>query len=127
MSEEILRQLADLTVLMSSFRRDLDRQQQEITMPKVSHKPPYSGKWNLSPAPHPAGAPWPGASSSFPESAQDQRESAGLGRGPVRNGGGQRVRGGSRSGDTCRNCGERGHWARECRAAEKHGNTPEAS
>ena len=37
------------------------------------------------------------------------------------------MRGGSRAGDTCRNCGERGHWARECRAAEEHGNTPEAS
>ena len=57
MSEEILRQLAYLTVLMSSFRRDLDRQQQEITTLKVNHKPPYSRKWNLSPTPHPAGAP----------------------------------------------------------------------
>ena len=36
------------------------------------------------------------------------------------------MRGGSRAGDTCRNCGERGHWARACRAAEEHGNTPEA-
>ena len=57
MSEEILRQLADVIVLISSFRRDPDRQQQEITTLKVSYKPPYSGKWNLSPAPHPAGAP----------------------------------------------------------------------
>ena len=46
MSEEILRQLADLTVLMSSFRRDLDRQQQEITTLKVSYKPSYSVQWN---------------------------------------------------------------------------------
>ena len=37
------------------------------------------------------------------------------------------MRAGSRAGDTCRNCGERGHWAREYRAAEKHENTPEAS
>ena len=59
--------------------------------------------------------------------AQDQRESAGLGRGPVRNIGGHRVRGGSRAGDTGRNCGQRGYWARECRAAEEHGNTLEAS
>ena len=36
------------------------------------------------------------------------------------------MRGGSRAGDTCRNGGERGHWARECRAAEEHGNTPGA-
>ena len=105
MSEEILRQLADITVLISSYRRDLDRQQQKITTLKGSHKPPYSGKWNLSPAPHPAGAEWPGASSSFPESAQDQRESAGLGCDSVRSEGGHRVRGGSRAGDTCRNCG----------------------
>ena len=42
MSEKILRQLADVTVLMSSFRRDLDRQQQEITALKVGHKPSYS-------------------------------------------------------------------------------------
>ena len=82
-SEEIVRQLADLTVLMSSFRRDLDRQQQEITMLKATHKPPYSGKWNFSPGPHLAGAAWTGASSSFPESAQDQCESAELGRVPV--------------------------------------------
>ena len=127
MSEEILRQLADLIVLMNSFRRHLDRQQQEITTLKMSHKPPYSGKWNLSHASHAAGAPWPGKSSSFPEFAQDQRVSAGLGRGPVRIGGGHRVHGGSRAGDICRNCGERGHWVRECRAAEEHGNTPEAS
>ena len=32
----------------------------------------------------------------------------------------------SRAGDTCRNCGERGHRERECRAAEERGNTPEA-
>ena len=123
MSEEILRQLAHLTVLMSSFRRDLDRQQQEITTLKEIRKPPYSGKCNLSPVPHPAGSPWPGASSSFPESAQVQLESAGLGRGPVQNGGGGHR---SRTGDTCRNCLERGYWAREYRAAEEHGNTPEA-
>ena len=73
MSEEILRQLVDLTVLMSSFRRDLDRQQQDITTLKVSHKPSYSGQWSLSPAQHPAGPPWPGMSSSFPGSARDQR------------------------------------------------------
>ena len=117
MSEEILRQLADLPVLMSSFRLDLDRQQQEMTTLKVSHKPPYSGKLNFSPAPHSAGAPWPGESSTFPESAQVQRESAELGRCSIRNGGGHRVRGGSRVGDTCRNCGKMGHWSRECRAA----------
>ena len=67
MSEEILRQLADLTVLLSSYRRDLDRQQQEIITLKGSHKPPYSGKWNRSPASHPVGEAWPGASSSFPD------------------------------------------------------------
>ena len=44
---------------MSSYRRDLGRQQQEITTLKESHKPPYSEKWNISPALHPAGAAWP--------------------------------------------------------------------
>ena len=54
-SEEIVKQLADLKVLMSSCRRDLDRQQQEITLLKMSHQPSYSRNWNLSPDSHPAG------------------------------------------------------------------------
>ena len=49
-----------------------------------------------------------------------------LGRGPSRNGGGHRVSGESRAEDTCRHCGERGYWARECKATVEHGNTPEA-
>ena len=112
---------------MSSFRRDLDRQLREITTLKVSHQHSYSGNWNLSPDSHPAAVAWTGARSSFLESAQDQREPALLGHCAVRNGGGHRVRGESRPGDTCRICGEWGHWARECRAAEEHRNTPGAS
>ena len=34
------------------------------------------------------------------------------------------MRGGPRLSDNCRNCEERGHWARECRAAEECRNTP---
>ena len=47
MSKEIVRQLADLTVLMSSYRRDLDRQQQVIKTLKGSHKPQESGTSHL--------------------------------------------------------------------------------
>ena len=92
-SEEIVKPLADLKVLMSSYRLDLDRQQKEITMLRSSHQPSYFGNWNLSPDSHPTGVAWTGARSYFLESAQDHREPAWLGRGTVQEGGGHRVRG----------------------------------
>ena len=46
-------------------------------------------------------------------------------RSPVRDGVGHRVCSRQQLGDTCRNCEERGHWARECRTAEKYRDTPE--
>ena len=87
MSDEILKQLADLKGLLGSYWRDLKKQQQEIEMLKRSHQSPYHGNWNLPPAPRPAGAAWPEERCSFPEPAQ-------VPRGPVRNGGGYRARSG---------------------------------
>ena len=58
--EVIVKQSADLKVLMSSYRRDIDRQQQEITMLRRSHQRSYSENSNLSPDSHPAGVAWPG-------------------------------------------------------------------
>ena len=49
MSEEIVKHLANLKVLVSSFQQDLDRQRQKIITLKVSHQPSHSGNWNLSP------------------------------------------------------------------------------
>ena len=86
-SEEILKQLADLKGLVSSYRRYLDKQQQEIEVLKRNYQPPYQGSWNLPSEPRSAGSAWPGASNSFPELAPVPREPAGPGRGPVRNGG----------------------------------------
>ena len=40
---EILKQLANLKGLMCSYRRDLVKQQQEITTLKRSHQPRYQG------------------------------------------------------------------------------------
>ena len=34
------------------------------------------------------------------------------------------MRSGPQPGDTCRNCGGKGHWARECRTADEYGNMP---
>ena len=113
---------------MSSYRRDLDKQQQEITTLKRCHQPPYQGNWNHLPDPHQAS---PG---------ERGRDRAVLSRSPLRfrvhqpvramvlsrKGGGHRVRGRPQPGDTCRNCGERGHWARECRTAEEYRDTPKA-
>ena len=58
MLDEILSKLTDLR--LTSYRRDLDKQKQEMTTLKMSHQPSYQGNWNLSPEPHPAGAAWPG-------------------------------------------------------------------
>ena len=63
------------------------------------------------------------ASSSFPDPAEVPRElSVGQGRGPVRSGEEYRVRDMPQPGDTCRNCGRKGQWARECRGAEGYGS-----
>ena len=83
---KILKHLADLKGLVCSYRRDLDKQQQEIEMLKRSHQS-YLGNWNLSPEPRPAGAAWLEERRSFPKPAQ-------VSRGPVRNEGGHRVRSG---------------------------------
>ena len=48
MSEEILKQLADLKGLVCSYRRDLDKQQREIEGLKRNYQPPHQGNWNLS-------------------------------------------------------------------------------
>ena len=34
------------------------------------------------------------------------------------------MRSGPQPGDTCRSCGGKGYWARECRTAEEYGNIP---
>ena len=96
LSEEVLKQLADLKGLVCSYRRDLEKQQQEIEGLKRSHQPPYQGNWNPRSQPHPAGAVWPGASSSCPKLAQVPRESSvGQDCDLARNGGGYRARSGS--------------------------------
>ena len=102
MLDEILKQLADLKGLVCSYRRDLDKQQQEIETLKRSHQSPYLVNWKLPPEPRPAGAAWPEERRSSLEPVQAPR-------GPVRNGGGHQVRSGPQSGDTCRNCGGKGH------------------
>ena len=61
----------------------------------------------------------------FPEFAQVLRRSVGQGRGPVRNGGGYRACRRPQPGDTYRNCGRKGHWARKCRRAEEYESAPE--
>ena len=49
MLQEILKQLADLKNLMTSYRRDLDKQQQKITTLKRSHQPPKENSRKLEP------------------------------------------------------------------------------
>ena len=115
MSDEILKQQADLNGLFCSYRRDLDKQQQEIETLKRSHQSPYLGNWNLPPEPRPTACPEERRSSLEPVQAP---------RRPVRNGGGHQVRSGPQLGDTCRNCGGKDNWARECRTAQEYGNTP---
>ena len=109
---------------MSFCQRDLDKQQLEIEVLRRSYQPPNQGSWNLPPEPRSAGAARPGASNSFPEPVPVPREPAGLGCGPIRNGGGYRAHGGPQPGDTCRNCGRKGHLVLECRGAEEYGSMP---
>ena len=52
--EEITKQIADLKTLVSSYRRELDKQQQEISALRRGLQPPYLENWNFSPDPHPA-------------------------------------------------------------------------
>ena len=54
MSQEVLKQLADLKGLVCSYRRDFEKQQQEIEGLKRSYQPPYQGNWNPPPKPRPA-------------------------------------------------------------------------
>ena len=117
MSDEILKQLADVKGLVCSYRRDLDKQQHEIETLKRSHQSLYPGNWNLPSEPRPAGAAWP-------EERRSSLEPVHASRGPVRNEVGHQVWGGSQPGDTCRKCGGKGHWARECRTAQEYGYTP---
>ena len=46
LSEEVLKQLADLMGRVCSYRRDLEKQQQDIEGLKRSYQPPYQGNWN---------------------------------------------------------------------------------
>ena len=59
MSEQIIKQQADLKDLVCSYLRDLEKQQQEIEVLKRSYQSPYQGNLNLSTEPHLAGAAWP--------------------------------------------------------------------
>ena len=43
LSEEVLKQLADLKGLVCSYRRDLEKQQQEIEGLKRNYQSPYHG------------------------------------------------------------------------------------
>ena len=74
--EETAKQIADLKALISSYWRDLDKQQHEISMLRRGHQPYGNLNLSLDRSSCPAEADWTGARSSFPEPTPDQREPA---------------------------------------------------
>ena len=123
MSEDILKQLAELKVLVSSYRRDLDKQQQKIEVLMRNYQTTGQGHWNLRPESRPVEQRGLEQTIFYRNTTSVPRESPGLGHGPVRNGGRFRTRCCPQSGDTCQNCGRKSHLTRECGEATASGNT----